>query len=93
MVQGPSYETKAEVRMIRMLGGDAVGMSTVPEALAAIHNDMLVLGITYISNMASGIAPGPLVHSHVIETMDLIKGDMLKLITGIIEEIGKSYRP
>jgi purine-nucleoside phosphorylase len=87
MVAGPSYETVAEVKMVRKLGGDVVGMSTVPEAIAANHNDMSVLGITYVSNMASGLAPGPLVHSHVIETMEMIRDDMLKLITGIIKKI------
>ena len=71
--------------MVRKLGGDVVGMSTVPEALAAKHNDMSVLGITYVSNMASGLAPGPLVHSHVIETMEMIRDDMMRLITGIIK--------
>lgn len=85
MVEGPSYETKAEIKMVRKLGGDVVGMSTVPEALAAKHNDMSVLGITYVSNMASGLAPGPLVHSHVIETMEMIRDDMMRLITGIIK--------
>jgi len=87
MVEGPSYETKAEIKMVRKLGGDVVGMSTVPEALAANRNGMSVLGITYVSNMASGMAPGPLVHSHVIETMEMIRDDMLKLITGIIKQM------
>jgi len=87
MVQGPCYETPAEVRMVRKLGGDVVGMSTVPEALAAKSKNLSVLGITYVSNMASGLAPGPLVHSHVIETMDMIRDDMMKLISGIIKGI------
>ncbi len=90
MVEGPSYETKAEIKMVRKLGGDVVGMSTVPEALAAHSIGMSVLGITYVSNMASGLAPGPLVHSHVIETMEMIRDDMTKLITGIIKKIEKA---
>ena len=87
MVEGPSYETQAEIKMVRKLGGDVVGMSTVPEAIAANQRGMSVLGITYVSNMASGMAPGPLVHSHVIETMEMIREDMLKLVTRIIKGI------
>jgi purine-nucleoside phosphorylase len=90
MVSGPSYETKAEIRMVRKLGGDVVGMSTVPEAIAARQLGMRVLGITYVSNMASGMAPGPLVHSHVMETMDMIRDDMMKLIAGIVHKINNS---
>ncbi len=87
MVEGPSYETKAEIKMVRKLGGDVVGMSTVPEAVAAYQCGMQVLGVTYVSNMASGMAPGPLVHSHVMETMDMIRDDMMTLIVGIVEKI------
>lgn len=65
---GPSYETPAEIRMLQTLGADAVGMSTVPEAIAANHAGLEVLGISLITNMAAGILPQPLNHEEVIET-------------------------
>lgn len=65
---GPSYETPAEVRMIKALGASAVGMSTVPEAVAARHAGLKVLGFSMISNLAAGISKTPLSHKEVIET-------------------------
>lgn len=67
---GPSYETPAEIRMLRILGGDAVGMSTVPEVIVAKHMKMNVLGISCISNMAAGILEQPLSHEEVMETTE-----------------------
>ena len=67
-VTGPSYETPAEIRAFRTLGADAVGMSTVPEAIVARHMGIEVLGISCISNMAAGILPQPLTEEEVIET-------------------------
>ena len=64
---GPTYETPAEIRMIRTLGGDAVGMSTVPEVIVAAHANMKVLGISCLTNMAAGILEQPLSHDEVIE--------------------------
>ncbi|SDC38052.1 purine-nucleoside phosphorylase [Paenibacillus sp. UNCCL117] len=81
---GPSYETPAEIRMIRTLGGDAVGMSTVAEVLVARHAGIEVLGFSCISNMAAGILDQPLSHEEVIETTDRVKQTFLKLIVGII---------
>jgi purine-nucleoside phosphorylase len=81
---GPTYETPAEIRMIRNLGGDAVGMSTVPEVIVANHMSMKVLGISCITNMASGILPQPLSHQEVIDTANRIKEDFIKLMKEII---------
>ncbi len=84
---GPSYETPAEVRMMRTLGADTCGMSTVPEAITATHCGMEVLGITYVSNMAAGVMNEQLDHAHVMETMKLVKDDLIKLINAVIEKI------
>lgn len=81
---GPVYETPAEIRMIRTLGADAVGMSTVPEALVARHAGIETLGISCLTNMACGILDQPLSHDEVIETAERVKSTFLKLVTGII---------
>lgn len=84
---GPSYETPAEIRMLRIIGGDAVGMSTVPEVIAARHIGLEVLGISCISNMAAGILEQPLNHEEVIETTEKVKAQFLQLVHGIIAKI------
>lgn len=84
MMTGPSYETPAEIRMIRILGADAVGMSTVPEVIAANHCGIKVLGISCITNMASGILDKPLNHEEVIETSNMVRDKFKNLIKGII---------
>lgn len=84
---GPTYETPAEVRMLGMLGGDAVGMSTVPEVIVAGHSNLRVLGISCISNMAAGILDQPLTHDEVIETTDKVRGDFLKFVKQIIKSL------
>lgn len=81
---GPNYETPAEIRMLRILGGDAVGMSTVSEVVVAQHAGMEVLGISCISNMAAGILDQPLSHDEVMETAELVRDKFLKLVIGII---------
>lgn len=86
-VLGPSYETPAEIRMIRKLGGDAVGMSTVPEVIVARHAKIRVLGISCISNMAAGILPQPLSHEEVMETANQVKDKFIKLVKGIIRSM------
>jgi purine-nucleoside phosphorylase len=82
---GPVYETPAEIRMVRILGGDAVGMSTVPEVIVARHSGMKVLGISCISNMAAGILDQPLTHDEVIETTEKVKADFLLYINEIVK--------
>ncbi len=84
---GPSYETPAEIRYLRAIGADAVGMSTVPEAIAARHMGMSVLGISCISNMAAGVLPQPLDHQEVMETTRRVRGQFASLLEGIIERI------
>ncbi|MFP7297770.1 purine-nucleoside phosphorylase [Neobacillus niacini] len=86
---GPVYETPAEVRMVRTLGGDAVGMSTVPEVIVARHSGMKVLGISCISNMAAGILDQPLTHDEVIETTERVKANFLLYIKEIVRSIAK----
>jgi len=86
-VHGPSYETPAEIRAFRTLGADAIGMSTVPEAIAARHMGMEVLGISCITNMAAGVLPQPLVHEEVMETARRVRGSFIALLEGIIEGI------
>lgn len=84
-VHGPSYETPAEIRAFRTIGADAVGMSTVPEAIAARHMGIEVLGISCISNMAAGVLPQPLHHSEVMETTARVRGQFVALLKGVIE--------
>ena len=84
---GPVYETPAEIRMLRTLGGDAVGMSTVPEVIVARHAGMKVLGISCISNMAAGILDQPLHHDEVIETTERVKANFLALVKAIVKQM------
>lgn len=84
---GPSYETPAEIRMLRILGADAVGMSTVAEVIAARHCGIEVVGISCISNMAAGILDQPLSHDEVIETTNRVKSQFLELVTSLIAKI------
>ena len=85
---GPAYESPAEVKMCRILGADAVGMSTACEAVAANHMGMKICGISCISNLASGISPTPLTHSEITETADRVAPDFKRLLTAAIREFG-----
>jgi purine-nucleoside phosphorylase len=86
-VEGPSYETPAEIRFFRTIGADAIGMSTVPEAVAARHMGLEVLGISCISNMAAGILPHPIDHEDVIRTTQRVRGTFAALLEGIVERL------
>jgi len=81
---GPSYETPAEIRYLRTIGADAVGMSTVPEALVARHMGVEVLGVSCISNMAAGVLPRPLDHAEVLETTRRVRGQFIALLEGVL---------
>lgn len=85
---GPSYETPAEIRMCRSLGGDAVGMSTACEAIAARHMGIDVCGVSCITNMAAGVLEQKLSHSEVQETADRVAVMFKSLVTEIIDRIG-----
>jgi purine-nucleoside phosphorylase len=84
---GPSYETPAEIRMLRLLGADAVGMSTVPEALVARHMGLRVLGFSCITNMAAGVLDKPINHEEVIETGERVRETFAELLRRVIPKL------
>ncbi len=86
-LSGPSYETPAEIRMLAALGADAVGMSTVPEAICARHMGVRVAGISCITNLAAGISQAPLSHQEVTETAERVKGDFIKLLNLVVPRL------
>ena len=85
--KGPQFETPAEIRAFRILGADAVGMSTVPEAIAARHAGMNVMGISVITNMAAGMLDQKLTHEEVLETAEIVRKPFARLIALAIESI------
>jgi purine-nucleoside phosphorylase len=85
---GPTYSTQAEYKLFRLLGGDAIGMSTVPEVLVANYLGLKVLGISCVTDMATGEVSEPLTHGQVIEVANRVKPQFMNLIKGVIQEIG-----
>ncbi len=86
-VTGPSYETPAEIRYLRTIGADAVGMSTVPETIAANHMGIKVLGISCITNMAAGVLDAKLNHEEVVETANKVKDKFINVLRGVVRRI------
>jgi len=84
---GPAFETPAEIRMIRILGGDLVGMSTVPEVIAAMHMGARVLGLSCCTNLAAGVTGEKLSHDEVTETAARVRGQFIALLSRIVEKL------
>jgi purine-nucleoside phosphorylase len=92
-VSGPSYETPAEIRMLKKLGADAVGMSTVPEVIVARHMGMECLGISCITNLAAGISKASLSHEHVLQIGQRINPKLTRLLNSLCHEIARGSKP
>ena len=86
-VHGPSYETPAEIRYLRTIGADAVGMSTVPETIVGRHMGMEIAGISCITNPAAGVLPHPLVHDEVMAVARRVRGEFTGLLEAMIERL------
>jgi len=88
-LHGPSYETPAEIRYLRTIGADAVGMSTVPEAIVARHMGIEVLGISCITNMAAGVSKQKLHHSEVLDTAEKVREGLIEVLQRLVQDVAK----
>ena len=86
---GPSYETPAEIRYLRTIGADVVGMSTVAEAIVANHMGMKVLGISCVTNMAAGVLPQKINHQEVLETGAMVRDTLLRFLTALLPKLAE----
>lgn len=86
-MSGPSYETPAEIKYAKIIGADAVGMSTVPEVIVAVHAGMKVLGISCVTNMAAGISKQKLNHKEVMETANIVKEKFVNLVQKVVSKM------
>jgi purine-nucleoside phosphorylase len=85
---GPSYETPAEIRYLRTIGADLVGMSTAPEVIVANHMGIKVLGISVVTNLAAGISGEKLSHKEVLETGEQVRGTLVQLLKAVLPRLG-----